>query len=130
VPTIAGGSDAGLIALAERCTAARRARNEAIDRLEAAMVGRPALALDTDANLRALDAAHQEAADEFDAMAFVLFWAPATTLDGALAKRRALDGDDVQPERRGIAISGRLNTGDQRLTTHVVAALRCLQEGR
>jgi hypothetical protein len=94
------------------------------------MVGRPLLALDTDAHLRALDAAHQDAADEFDAMAFVLFWAPATTLDGALAKRRALDGDEVQPERRRVAISGRLDIGDQRLTTHVVAALRCLQEGR
>jgi hypothetical protein len=121
-------ADAGLIALAERCVTAQRARKETLDRLEVATVGRPVLALDTDADVRVLDAAYQRAADESDALAFMLTSARVTTLEGALAKGRALAGDDVDETERRISVTSRL-AASSNIAGHLVAALKYLTEG-
>jgi hypothetical protein len=121
-------SDAGLIALAEQCAAARLEREKAMERLEAALDGRPTSALESDAALRVLDANYQTIADEFDALAFVLAWAPATTLAGALAKARALPDDEDAADLRNV-IADRLNSGNSVIAGHLARAMKWLASG-
>jgi hypothetical protein len=122
-------SDAGLIALAEQCAAARLEREKALERLEAALGGQPTSALESDAALHAQDANYQTITDEFDALAFVLAWAPVTTLAGALAKARALPNDEDPADRRNV-IADRLNSGNSVIVGHIARAMKLLASDR
>lgn len=121
--------DAGLLRLAAKCAEARRTREEGLDRLAAAAADRPPSSLETDADLLERDAAYRAADDEFEALAFVLAMAPATTLAGALAKASAMpDGDDTAD--RASYVVGRLNAGDDALAARVASAVQCLSCSR
>jgi hypothetical protein len=121
-------SDAGLIALAEQCAAARLEREKAFELLETARGGRSMSTLEPDAALRALDANYRIITDEFYALAFVLAWARASTLSGVLAKARALPNDGDAAGLRNVS-ADRLNSGNSVIARHIARALKWLGSG-
>ncbi len=89
--------DTPLLALVAKCTAARRAREEALYRLLAACVGRLGSAIDVEPELIVLNAVYQASDVELDALCRAISILPSHTLEGALAKARVLpDDEDLQ----------------------------------
>lgn len=89
-------SDVGLFALVDKVVAAHLTQETAVDRLHDLWSSRPQSNIDTDPELKVLDAAYKAASRVYRSLCLALDVTPVTTLEGALAKGRFLESD-LQP---------------------------------
>jgi hypothetical protein len=115
--------DAPLLALVAKCAAARRAQEEALDRLEAACVGRVNSTMDVDSELIILNAVYQAADVELDALYLAVSILPSHTVEGALAKASVLP-DEGDLEKGVVFLVRRFAEGLQKATDRPVDARR------
>jgi hypothetical protein len=122
--------DRALLALVERCTAAKAARQAASNALEVAWALHTPGTAGAAARLRRLTSAFNAAADEHEGLLLVLSVAPTSTLEGVLAKFRALPADAEYGSGAHETTMERWKARDAAIVAAVRRGVACLGLGR